>query len=134
MTGPNWDAFRKNVRETHTDAFDWQTVTVYNYTGGYDPATGQANDWTRDNGTAVDAEVVVPNQPDVITGPEGQQSEVRRRVRVRDDVESREDIDIVQVGVENERPTEIEVDGETYIVAEKMDEGNGLLALLCTEA
>lgn len=129
MTGPNYDKFAETIREFHSEVFDFQAVTVYNFTGGYDPATGYADDWTRDDGTDIPAEVSVPSTPTTVVGPDGNESEVKARIYVRDDAPA----DFYAVDTENHRPTEIVVGDTTYVVAEKHAENNGLVRLLCVE-
>lgn len=129
MVGPNYDTFADTVRKYHTDVFDLPLVTVHNFTGGYDPATGHADDWTRDSGTDIPAEVVVPSTPTTVVGPDGNESEVKARVYVRDDAP----VTFYAVDAENQRPTEIVYDDSQYVVAERHDEQNGLLRLLCVE-
>lgn len=129
MNGPDWSAFSEKVREAHINAFDFPEVTVYNFTGGYDPNTGETDDWTEDGGTTVQAEATIPETPRVVTDAAGQEVRVRRQFRFRDDA----NVDIYPVGTDNQRPTEIEHDNQRWMVADEMSESNGLTIVFCTQ-
>lgn len=130
MTGPNWDSFRDTVRDAHSNQFDFDEIDVVNFSGGYDPETGETDDWSEKTPyPTVDAEVTTPNEPAETTGPDGQQTTVSRRVRIRDDTGET----IHPIGTENYRPTELDIHGTRYVVAEQLHSGDGLLTLLVVE-
>ena len=129
--GPNWGTFRERVRAAHTQSFDLPAVSVHNFSGGYDPATGETDTWADDGGADVPAEVVVPDNPTMATGPDGQEAEVEFRAYIRDTAP----VDIYGVGNDaDRRPTEVAHGGERYVVADAFDEDNGMVRLLCVEA
>lgn len=129
MNGPDWSSFEADVQSAHSDMFNFPTVGVHNFSGGYDEATGETHDWTDDGGTDVVAEPTNPENPMMTTGPDGQTREVERVFRFRTD----ESVTLESVGTET-RPTEIAYDGSRWVVTAVNDEGNGLYAVLTVEA
>lgn len=134
---PNWDQFEDIVQDAHTDTFGgFQSADIINYSGGYDHTTGETDDWTEDAPVTVDMELTTPNTPIVVTDASGQESEVSRRGRIRSDAPADDDttsVTIHPIGTEHQKPTEVQADGQRYIVAEQYDEGNGLYQLLLVE-
>lgn len=127
-----WDSFRETMRESD-DVLDAETVTIYNYTGGYDESDGQT-DWTRGNGTEIRA-IVQIDQPNVISDASGLQSDGGDAdMVVRDDAESYWDFMFYSVGTDNVKPTEVEYQGRVFIVGDVIDQKNGLKLIPMVEA
>lgn len=129
--GADWDGFREMMRDS-ADLFDLEDVVVHNYTGGYDEASGETN-WTRDSGTTVQAQMTIGSG-----GISGDQTGIRPEgaegdMYIRDDAESYYSIDLVPVGVEGQRPTEIVYDGAVYVLRDIDRQHNGLFSLSLTE-
>lgn len=129
---PDWETFERQVQDAHDDVFAFPVVTIYNFTGGYDPATGETDNFSPDTGIETRAEVTpAGGQAGTVVGPDGQSSEVSVRIRLpKRDVNV---ADLVPVGTENARPTEIDTGTDRYVVAERYDEQNGLWLCLCVE-
>lgn len=127
-----WERFSASVKRMHDD-FNHHDVTIYLYTGGYDPSTGEI-EWTRDGGTSVEAEVTeTPSTPEAreVVGPDGQNEDVDADIFIPDDT----GLSIDEVGDDDSRPTEVEMsDGTTFVVVEAFDEDNGLIRLTCVES
>lgn len=128
-----WDRFNASVRRLHDD-FEHPSCDVYNYSGGYDPSTGET-DWTRELAGTVEAEITeTPSAPEAreVVTPSGQQEDVDADIFIRDDT----GITIYEVGDDDAKPTEIEDprDGTVYAVVEAFDEDNGLIRLTCVES
>lgn len=121
-------SFEEEVKQFH-DELSFPNVTFYNFTGGYDPATGDTDEWTRDNGTTVSGEVTVPGEPRTVTGADGSRVNVRVVVRIRDDT----GVTLHAISSES-RATEVETPvkpDSVYAVADVTDEGNGLIRIDC---
>lgn len=117
------------TRDAHSELFDLPTVTLYNFTSGYDPETGEASGWTEDSGTEVVAEPALPTNPQMRVGPSGQIREIEMSFRIRDDTGAT----LTSVGTDDARPTEVAYNGARWVVADVSPEGNGLVALLTVE-
>lgn len=125
----DWENLDDTVRDFHSRKFDLPTVAVYNFQGGYDPATGRSG-WTEVHAGDIEAEVTVPTDARMRVGPEGQESIVDRDAFVRDDT----GVEFYDVDESTEtRPTQIEHDGDRFVVAERINEHNGLLRLMLIE-
>lgn len=128
-----WDRFESSVRRLHDD-FEHPDCDIYNYSGGYDPDTGDV-DWTRELAGTVSAEITeTPSSPEArdVVGPGGQQEDVDADIFIRDDT----GLSISEVGDEDAKPTEVEDsrDDTVYIVVEAFDEDNGQIKLTCVES
>lgn len=130
--GGDWDAFRETMRSSD-DVFDVETLTVYNYTGGYDPTKGKTN-WTRDSGTEIRGQVEI-DQPDVVSAADGLQSaDGDADLLVRDDAESHWDVTFHPVGTEDQKPTEIAYGSRLFLVSDVVAQHNGLDLVVLVEA
>lgn len=126
-----WDRFESSIRRLHDDFNHWD-AEIYNYTGGYDPGTGEI-DWTRSLAGEVEAEVTeTPSTPEArdVVGPGGQQEDVDADIFIPDNT----GITIFEVGDDDSKPTEVEANDNVYVVVEAFDEDNGLIRLTCVES
>lgn len=129
-----WERFESSVRRLHDD-FNHPDVEIRNYSGGYDPSTGDI-DWGDPVVDAtIPAEVVertsTPEASEVV-GPEGQEENLDATVFIRDDVS----VTINEMGDDDTKPTEIR-DPRTdtvYAVVDSFPEDNGLIRLSCIES
>lgn len=121
----NWDKLDDTTRRFHSEVFDFPDVDVYNFDDGYDPETGKEQ-WTEVHEGSFPIEMVAPSEARMTSGPEGQETRIDFRAFARDDA----GFDVYEVDDENSRPTEIEHQGDRYLVSESFDEGNGVLRML----
>lgn len=127
-----WETFAETMRQSD-ELFDVATVTVYNYSGGYDETTGET-DWTRGPGTDIRAQVAIA-QPSVTSDASGLQTEDGDAdMLVRDDVESHYGITLYPIGTKDQKATEVEYQDRTFLIADVIDQRNGLKLIPMVEA
>lgn len=123
-----------SVLDNHDPVYeDWfmDPVDVYNYSGSTDRSTG-ATVWSRSQSGSVEAQIeaqqTTGEAEDILSDGVGD-IDVDAVIFIPADT----GIAIHEAGVEGSKPTEIDDSGTVYAVIETVDEGNGLLRLVCTK-
>lgn len=123
-----WDRFSSTIRRAHDD-FEFQDVVIRNWSSSLDGDNRRTKDTKTE--TTVSGEVVAPQRSQRALSTGGEDSEVDKIIRIRDDT----GVTIRPLGTEGEIATEVDdtETGTTYQVSELFEEGNGLLRLEVTE-